>query len=316
MGKDRQPGIITLNKIFIVGAPRSGTTWLQLLLAQHPAIATCQETHFFSGYVRSWFRQWEREQNSKQERSLGLSSILSENEFIEMCRASSDYLFERILEDKSGACWVLEKTPVHVHHVDIIKKIYPDAYFIHMVRDPRSVVASLKAASRRWGKTWKNMNIVDYAELWVEAVTQGEQLVANNANAICVRYEDLRSDPVEDLFNLYNWLGIETERTSCEVAVDNCDLKRLKKPEQQTASTHRPWSIEAEPTDFFRQGDTESWKVELSAADVLVIESIGAEMMAHHSYSEMKTRAPVRRIFSPIVLLNRFLKKSKLTRPF
>jgi hypothetical protein len=32
-----------MNKVFIVGAPRSVTTWLQLLMAQDPQVATCQE---------------------------------------------------------------------------------------------------------------------------------------------------------------------------------------------------------------------------------------------------------------------------------
>lgn len=44
--------------IFIVGAPRSGTTWLQLMLARHPAISTCQETHLFSSYLGPMHKAW------------------------------------------------------------------------------------------------------------------------------------------------------------------------------------------------------------------------------------------------------------------
>ncbi|MBI3001835.1 MAG: sulfotransferase, partial [Deltaproteobacteria bacterium] len=37
--------------MLIVGCPRSGTTWLQRLLASHPKIITGQESHVFDNYV-------------------------------------------------------------------------------------------------------------------------------------------------------------------------------------------------------------------------------------------------------------------------
>src|SRR5215469_4920410 len=37
--------------VLIVGCPRSGTSWLQRLLSQHPQVATTQETHLFSEYL-------------------------------------------------------------------------------------------------------------------------------------------------------------------------------------------------------------------------------------------------------------------------
>src|SRR5947208_10995760 len=44
--------------VFIVGAQRSGTTWLQRLLASHPAIAGGQESHLFSGYLAPLWQRW------------------------------------------------------------------------------------------------------------------------------------------------------------------------------------------------------------------------------------------------------------------
>src|SRR5438876_565526 len=40
-----------LDIVFVVGAPRSGTTWLQTMLAAHPEVASPQETYIFSAYV-------------------------------------------------------------------------------------------------------------------------------------------------------------------------------------------------------------------------------------------------------------------------
>lgn len=45
-----------MKHVFVVGSPRSGTTLVQLLLAQHLEIATVQETHLFKRYVAGLVR--------------------------------------------------------------------------------------------------------------------------------------------------------------------------------------------------------------------------------------------------------------------
>jgi aminoglycoside phosphotransferase (APT) family kinase protein len=44
--------------VFLVGCPRSGTTWHQKLLASHPRIRSGEESHFFSLYVGPQLRAW------------------------------------------------------------------------------------------------------------------------------------------------------------------------------------------------------------------------------------------------------------------
>ncbi len=46
--------------MFIVGSPRSGTSYLQNLLASHPDIHTGEETHLFERYIGPSVRAWER----------------------------------------------------------------------------------------------------------------------------------------------------------------------------------------------------------------------------------------------------------------
>jgi LPS sulfotransferase NodH len=273
-----------MNKVFIVGAPRSGTTWLQLLLAQHPSIATCQETHFFSGYIKRWFRQWESEARSAEERRVGLSSILTRDDFLQLCRESTDFLFKKIASEKEEANWVVEKTPVHVRYTGIIQELYPDSRFVHMVRDPRSVVASLKAASGQWGRTWKNLSVVDFTNLWVDSASLGETLVSSNSNAMTIKYEQLRADPSGQLQSFYDWLGVSVDRPFCDASVAACDLGTLKNSGSNLH--HQPWSVGNEPKNFFRSGEVGSWKRELSAREVLLIESLGGQLMERYGYSD------------------------------
>ena len=76
------------NMVFIVGAPRSGTTWLQRLLATHPRIRTGQESKLFRWYIAPQLRMWAMETTRERNRETangrggtGLSCYFREEEF-------------------------------------------------------------------------------------------------------------------------------------------------------------------------------------------------------------------------------------------
>ena len=48
-----------MKRLFVVGVPRSGTTWTMLLLAQHPAVTACQQAGFFHSLkqLEDWWRK-------------------------------------------------------------------------------------------------------------------------------------------------------------------------------------------------------------------------------------------------------------------
>lgn len=77
--------------VFVIGCPRSGTTWVQIMLCQHPRVATSQETHLFSNYVRHMYQQWQAEKSATGElRSVGLPTLLDEKEFLDGLKAFTD----------------------------------------------------------------------------------------------------------------------------------------------------------------------------------------------------------------------------------
>jgi hypothetical protein len=45
--------------VFIIGAPRSGTTWLQALVGSHPSVCTSVEMTLFDCYLGPWLKRWE-----------------------------------------------------------------------------------------------------------------------------------------------------------------------------------------------------------------------------------------------------------------
>ena len=95
--------------VFLVGAPRSGTTWLQLMLARSKRIATVNETHLFAVYMRSLLEGNETFRGNP--RAIGLSPLFSEAEYSDITRQFASAVLARILATKPDADVILEKTP-------------------------------------------------------------------------------------------------------------------------------------------------------------------------------------------------------------
>ena len=71
--------------------------------------------------------------------------------FAPWCASVSGFVFAKIAQSKPSATIVLEKTPNHVNCWREILDVWPQAHFIHIIRDPRSVVASLRACLENLG---------------------------------------------------------------------------------------------------------------------------------------------------------------------
>ena len=95
--------------VFVVGSPRSGTTWLRMLLAQAPAVAASRATHLYINYLRSFIDSYKLFEGS----NAGLSDIVSEDEMATWARDFSALCFFRIGTKKPDASIILEKTPGH-----------------------------------------------------------------------------------------------------------------------------------------------------------------------------------------------------------
>jgi hypothetical protein len=274
-----------VRKLFIIGCPRSGTTWMQLLLAQNPAIATAPETQIFAYYLEHFRRQWRHEQKGNgggEQGGAGLHRLLSEDDFEELCRCSATMVLNRILETKPDASLVAEKSPKHALMADFILRIFPDAYFLHVVRDPRDTVASLLAASRGWGRGWAPSHAVPAARLWLDCVN-GARAVAGG-RYYEVRYETLRERPVEELGAILQWLDLPADAADCERWVSACEISELRKT---PAGTNLPVPGARSPTGFFRRGAVGGWQTELRRSDVRIIEHICGAAMTQLNYARV-----------------------------
>lgn len=126
--------------IFILGVPRSGTTLLRTLLDSHPAIACGPETPWFGAHQpRSVMALWRA---LRDERWGYCNSFRMPRDVpTRAARLFVDELMSAYAAARGKRRWA-EKTPDNVLFIDFIRELYPDACFVHLLRDPLDVAVS------------------------------------------------------------------------------------------------------------------------------------------------------------------------------
>lgn len=271
-------------KVFLVGCPRSGTTWLQLLLSQSRQVATAPETHIFSFYLDHFRKQWQTEHSGPSAlagRQSGLSRLLSEKDFLELCGSAAEFVLNRIAARNPGASVVVEKSPQHAPLAPWILRVFPDARLLHMVRDPRDAVVSLMRAGRTWGSGWAPRNPIEAARMWCRHVAGAREAMQQGEGHIEVRYEALREDPVAELRRVLGWLDLDEGEPSALQAVESCQLERLR---TQAEMGSLPLPAGRPAAGFFGQGSVGGWREVLTRGEARCVESVCFDLMEEYGY--------------------------------
>lgn len=273
--------------LFIIGSPRSGTTWLQLLLAQHPGVATNKETQLFTQYVKRLQDRWLEElREAEAGTTNGLSRIMSEHEFLFAVKGFCDRVLDKLAEDVPDAQVVLEKSPEHGLHAETILSLYPEAWFLHIVRDPRAVSNSFRHAAAKWW-AWAPSGPIETTRRWRKNVLAGRHVASLTPRYHEIRYEDLSDRGDEVLLGILNWLGLSGGPEFCQQAIAACDIERLRRG--SGGSTTQPWEVGKEPEGFFRAGKQHGWVEDLPASDVGLIEYEAGDLMLELGYQRVST---------------------------
>jgi hypothetical protein len=185
---------------FLIGAERSGTTLLRLMLSHHSQIAWCNEFEYVIDQVSdnaqfpkvSDYQDWLKTHRIFQATGFEVSPNLTYGELV-----------QSFLQQKQAQ----EQKPVvgaTVHrHFDRLLAIWPNARFIHIVRDPRDVARSCI------GMGWAG-NVWTGSQRWLEAEQDWEALKQTLPvdNYVEISYENLIREPQTVLTQLANFLGV------------------------------------------------------------------------------------------------------------
>lgn len=274
--------------VFLIGAPRSGTTWLQLMLASIPEVVSANETHLFTTYMPSLFRGWDRLRGTA--RDIGLHHLVTQDEYLASVRDFATQALAAIAARKPDASVILEKTPGHALVWQDIARIFPEALFLHLVRDPRAVIASLLAAKQDWAAgDWVPTRITRACEFWSRHVTSAAA-AKTTGRYYEVRYEDLREPAT--LRGIFSFFGIDRSEEECASIISSYAIDKLRKSEAVA-----PWSLAREPRAFFRRGENEGWRSELSPGTCATVETSLRDLMTAYGYP-FQARRTVRQMLS------------------
>lgn len=272
--------------VFLVGCGRSGTTWLQNLLAWHPSVVTSRETQVFAEYLSLVRNRWNYDARKLEADcsayAVGPPTVMDQEDFLDICRQFACKVYDKVADRDPDAEILLDKTPNHLHEAEFILKVFPDACFIHLVRDPRAVVNSLLWAAEGWGSYWAPRSPVDAARQWTKAVRSSDQLKSLTTEVQELRYEDLHTDGGEILLRLWRWLGLEADVEMSREAVEACAIDRMKANDGSNPADGADGKV---PSGFYRKGRPDSWKEELSRHQVAVVDGVCGDDMPRFGYS-------------------------------
>lgn len=264
--------------VFIVGMPRSGTKLLRDLLNRHEDVAIFpNETHFFPvlqsrmpSYnditIRANFdRLYADLQNTAFFRRMTARGISLDCE--QWFRSISGRGFPSLLaglfacyRKQTGCRIVGDKTPSYITHVPLLAHALPQAKFVHILRDPRDYVLSMRAA---WNK-----NSSRAVARWKDGVRKCRRDAKDSRVAyIEVKYEHLLQDPRQTLLRLCRFLDIAFTE----------DMLTL---EQSTENLG-----DARGASTIVRDNVEKWRQQLSERELKAIESIAGQLMLELGYA-------------------------------
>ena len=244
--------------VFLVGARRSGTNWLQRTICAHPdAMAIPSETHLFSHGLAPLV---ERFQHGAVASPKTAKVYLPRRELYDWLRELADRTFGGLAAALApGARLIVERTPWHAYHLDLIGAVYPDAAVVHIVRDGRDVARSL--LSQEWGPT----RMRDAAEEWRSSVVAARAGAGQVGRFLEVRYEDLLADPAAQVPQLYRWLGLDDGDAVVHAALVEAGVRFNTDAKNPTVAEGK-------------------WRTELSAYDQRVFDRNAGDTLAAAGY--------------------------------
>ncbi|MFQ5535034.1 MAG: sulfotransferase [Sphingomonadales bacterium] len=293
---------------FIVGAARSGTTLVRLMLNEHRRVTIPRESWFLSdlmdklpigcplspaqvGQAYSLIVGHERWKDWDIPNGALLDALtgLTEPRLDQLVEA----VFQLVATEDSGPRWG-DKTPEYVREITRLHRLFPEAKFIHVIRDGRDVSISLRKTK------WRGSSVRATACFWRDYVLAGMQQGRGLPDRLYleVAYEDIVTSPEDELTRICEFLSLPFD-------------PKMMDFHQQAHRNIAAWEkdIHRKTTRPPRPSDVQRWKREMSAFEVLVFESVTAAAMDRANYRRMY-RGPLRLLPLLFRLVDRLMEVS------
>ncbi|CAN5699222.1 sulfotransferase [soil metagenome] len=262
---------------FVVGSARSGTTLLRLMLNAHPDVAVPPESRFITelyteeevdaeATLRALgdhhrFGAWELSLDDVR-RELGRTGTVR---FVDVISAAY-----RAYTKAHGKTRWGDKTPRYVEHIPLISGLFPDARFVHLVRDGRNV--ALSYADVPFGPK----TVGQVAELWGGRVAAG---IAAGRRLGGDRYLEVRYERLTEAGQTESQL-----QELCDFLLLPFDPKMLEYTEQaRSAVLDRATQYNPHIKEGVRS-HVRSWESSMPDEHIEIFEAVAGEVLSQLGY--------------------------------
>lgn len=271
---------------FVVGCQKSGTTWLQSALNGHREIALSGEGHFTSVLAPALAEAFKiHNAQFKTTFKLGNDDLLAA---LRMLIDRTLDLYMEAKSDPSQVRFIGDKTPEAAVAMPLLLSLYPDAKFIHIIRDGRDGVVSGWAHLTRLNQAGKFASVADYAEYfakhhWVPYIEHARRAGASIGSRYTeIRYEAMHASPAPETRRLLEFLGADASDEAVAGCVEAGSFERLTKGRERG---------EADANSQFRKGVVGDFRSSLPPDAIDRFERVAAPLMKALGYPSARAVA-------------------------
>ncbi|MCC6906458.1 MAG: sulfotransferase [Phycisphaerales bacterium] len=258
--RQRTARVDQLDKLFIIGCGKSGTTWLRHMLNGHPQIVVQGEGSFAWRLLPHFFQAIDAF-NAHQQQGQPPVTHFDPGDRAVMARLLIDTQFARYLEharqegrDLSALRYVGDKTPQHTIAIGPLSALYPNCRFVHIMRDPRDVaVSGWFHDGKDSGRTFEQFIRHYMNEVWPlqvgSARRDGPPLGAGRYFEL--RYRDLLGDEELWLRRILDFLEVDATGDIISRCREAGSFKRLSGGRERG---------QEDASNFYRKGVAGDWR--------------------------------------------------------
>jgi hypothetical protein len=290
---------------FIVGANRSGTTLLRMMLDAHPELTIPPETHFVPDVIQACDEGGTADQVIEvmtSHREWG-DFDLDADVVLERLRSldpltAGDALraFYGLYAERAGKPRWGEKTPGYATNMIEIQGALPEARFVHLIRDGRDVALSAMDRAK------KPITAGQVAKRWQRRITKARKQSRKVNHYLEARYEDLVLDTEPALRRITDFLELPWDPGMLdyhERAAERLEEMARELPatdkRPQLEQDHR-LKIHALTKEPPKKDRVERWREQMSEDDRVAFEQVAGDLLDELGY---KTGEPVAAVGGP-----------------
>lgn len=277
---------------FIVGTGRCGSTLLRLMLDSHPELAIPDETHFIprlarlAGQGANLHQLFEALHGDSRWASWGIAAeqliarATAQNAptFLSLLRAFYECYASRFGKSRYG-----DKTPPYIYEIPLVRQLFPEARFVHLVRDGRDVALSMRESA--W---WGPKTCVETAAWWANTILTARAHGLGAPDYLEIRYEDLVLQTESTLRRVCDFIELPWSAAMLryhEHAEERLqELVGFRSETGEHISTDRVRELHAltrEPPDASRIG---AWRTGLSQTEIRQFELLSGPLLSELGY--------------------------------